>query len=235
MCRQADRIKTSSRKSKKFGRSIQVRCDAGTNNKKKQTATRVWPIWIWLLFAKQQFAAKLWETKEKWKVLENEGRELRQLKKDVVSHRLCQAMLLPSFMRTTHSRSFKNFKRQDFISEALHQKAKVETNKTVWGTWSCGIMYNSQSVLHSKQLRFNWGCGNLWTRLLKSTGNLFPFLVCLSFCLIVFHTVLTCCVGNSKDNQSSNSASQYIPKELKAGNSRDFCIPMFAAVLSIIA
>lgn len=143
MCRQADRIKTSSRKSKKFGRSIQVGCDAaGTNNKKKQTATRVWPIWIRLLFAKQQFAAKLWETKEKRKVLENEGRELRKLKKDVVSHRLCQAMCLPSFMRTTHSRSFKNFKRRDFISEALHQKAKVETNKTVWGTWSCGIMYN---------------------------------------------------------------------------------------------
>jgi hypothetical protein len=34
-CRQADRIKTSSRKSKKLGRSGQVACDAGTNNKKE--------------------------------------------------------------------------------------------------------------------------------------------------------------------------------------------------------
>ena len=30
-------------KSKKLGRSGQVGCDAGINNKKKQNATRVWP------------------------------------------------------------------------------------------------------------------------------------------------------------------------------------------------
>lgn len=41
--RQADRIKTSSRKSKKLGSSGQVACDAGTNNKKKPPLTRVWP------------------------------------------------------------------------------------------------------------------------------------------------------------------------------------------------
>lgn len=43
MCRQADRIKTSSRKFKKFGRSVQVGCDAGTNNTKKAAAAGVWP------------------------------------------------------------------------------------------------------------------------------------------------------------------------------------------------
>lgn len=42
-CRQADRIKTSSMKSKKLGRSGQVACDAGTNNKKKPPLTRAWP------------------------------------------------------------------------------------------------------------------------------------------------------------------------------------------------
>lgn len=41
-CRQADRIKTSSVKSKKLGRSGQVACAAGTN-KKKPPLTRAWP------------------------------------------------------------------------------------------------------------------------------------------------------------------------------------------------
>ena len=57
-------------------------------------------------------------------------RELRHrdqvLKKktNVVSHRFCQTMFLPAFMRTTHLRSFKNFRRQAFHKQSSSSEGK---------------------------------------------------------------------------------------------------------------
>lgn len=102
-------------------------CDAGTNNKKKQTATGVWPK---TEFGFSLLNSSLLQNSEKKKKEKMESaRELRHRdrvmkKKNVVSHRFCQTMFLPSFTRTTHLRSSKNFRRQAFHKQSSSSEGK---------------------------------------------------------------------------------------------------------------
>ena len=70
-------------------------------------------------------------------------------------------------------------------------------------------------VLYSKAAQVWLGLWELMTQIFEIYRQFISF-PCLSFCLIVFHTLFTWYVGNSKDNQCSNSTSRCIPKELKA-------------------
>lgn len=115
---------------------------------------------------------------------------------------------------------------RNFINKALRQKAKEKTNKTGFRIWSCGIMYNSQMCFILATAQVWLGLWELINQTFEIYGQFISFSSMLIFLSGHFHTVFTCYVGNSNNNQSSNSTSGHISKKLKARNSRNFCIPL---------